>query len=47
MEENWRRRERENARWGSCDEVRVAAADRERWRGIMESLSATGHEEAT
>lgn len=51
MEENWRKREREreyereNVRWGFCDEVWVVVVDRERWRGIMEFLSVIGYEE--
>ena len=44
----WRRtmkKERRDGGWGSWDEVRVAAADREKWKGSVKALCATRHME--
>ena len=38
-------REMREGGWGSWDEVRVAAAVREKWKDSMKALCAMGHEE--
>jgi hypothetical protein len=44
----WRKtveKERREDGWGSWDEVRAVAADRERWRSYVKALCATRNEE--